>query len=593
MIRLLKLYSYPQKFTPIEFTEGVNLILGEKVQEGEGNTRKDKKTNGVGKSMSIEFINFCLLKDANESRVMKIPFDKFPEEAEIRLDMRMGDNNLTISRTKNNPDKPAIDIDGKRTIFASTNDALQYLGDLYYESHPPLNESQGAEQPSFREMLGPLIRDEDSEFKDILGCYDIQKRISPSDLIRPHLYFFGIGSSLVHNIKQITKKLEERGKTSSYLRDRLTDGGKKRMSDVKAELNALERELDKAGVALENFKTDPILQQNKSEVMKLESEIEGRRTRQAALRIELHRIESMPRVEAISVSDIQIVYDKFKSGLGPMVAKTIDEVIDFKKKIEKYQSSLFNVRVAEIRKELMSLTEELGKLDDRKSLLLKNLDKGGLLQDLKAGFSIYSEKKEALSSTSSNLAEFERVDRIISADKLKKDSLFSELDAQIFSIKSIIKSFNDTLVVLHDYIMGNAIVSFDIETLNSPKNKQVVRFDLRIDDDGSHSVDRTKVFMYDIGLMLNEYTKQNHPMFLIHDNIFDVDQDTLVQCLNFLAEKESASGFQYILTLNRDKIENEERKKEIKLDIDGHIRARFTRQKNFLDVDYQELNISD
>jgi uncharacterized protein YydD (DUF2326 family) len=60
------------------------------------------------------------------------------------------------------------------------------------------------------------------------------------------------------------------------------------------------------------------------------------------------------------------------------------------------------------------------------------------------------------------------------------------------------------------------------------------RFVLRIDDDGSHSVEREKVFIYDIALLLNEYTKSRHPGLLVHDNIFDVDDDTLRKSLEFI-----------------------------------------------------------
>ena len=79
-------------------------------------------------------------------------------------------------------------------------------------------------------------------------------------------------------------------------------------------------------------------------------------------------------------------------------------------------------------------------------------------------------------------------------------------------------------------------------------------------------------------------------MFLVHDNIFDVDQDTLVQCLNYLyKQEEQYQDFQYILTLNRDKIENEERRKVIDMDITAHQVAVFTKEKKFLKKDYQEL----
>ena len=137
--------------------------------------------------------------------------------------------------------------------------------------------------------------------------------------------------------------------------------------------------------------------------------------------------------------------------------------------------------------------------------------------------------------------------------------------------------------------MGNKECSFEIKTKTNGRGKTPVDISLRIFDDGSHSVDRTKVFIYDMALLFNEYTRQKHPLFLVHDNIFDVDQDTLVQCLNFAyRQEERYSDFQYILTLNRDKIENEERLKLIDMDVDAHKVAVYTKKKKFLKHDYQE-----
>ena len=92
-----------------------------------------------------------------------------------------------------------------------------------------------------------------------------------------------------------------------------------------------------------------------------------------------------------------------------------------------------------------------------------------------------------------------------------------------------------------------------------------------------------------MALLFNKHTRQRHPLFLVHDNIFDVDQDTLVRCLNYVyKEEEQYQDFQYILTLNRDKIENEERIKDIDMDIEAHKVATFTKKKKFFKRDYQE-----
>ena len=112
MIRLFKLYSSPSVFEPILFEMGVNLILGEKADE---NTSSNRKTNGVGKSMSIEFINFCLLKGKTDSRVMKIPNDILPNDTQIILDLEINKKPISIIRTKGKPDNPLFLIENSRT----------------------------------------------------------------------------------------------------------------------------------------------------------------------------------------------------------------------------------------------------------------------------------------------------------------------------------------------------------------------------------------------------------------------------------------------------------------------------------------------
>lgn len=74
-IRINKLYSENNIFDEIKFHDGVNIILGEKY---DNSTIRGRKTNGVGKSMSIEFLDFCLLSDYEKSRICKIPKQVVP-----------------------------------------------------------------------------------------------------------------------------------------------------------------------------------------------------------------------------------------------------------------------------------------------------------------------------------------------------------------------------------------------------------------------------------------------------------------------------------------------------------------------------------
>ena len=92
MLQIKKLYSEPSVFEPITFEEGFNLILGE-------TTENNVKTNGVGKSMAVEFINYALLKRHSDSRVSLIPEKDLSHDTTVCLDFELNGYNITTKRT--------------------------------------------------------------------------------------------------------------------------------------------------------------------------------------------------------------------------------------------------------------------------------------------------------------------------------------------------------------------------------------------------------------------------------------------------------------------------------------------------------------
>ncbi|EKE06241.1 MAG: hypothetical protein ACD_19C00032G0003 [uncultured bacterium] len=577
-IKLLRLYSSPEIFKSIDFTDGINLIMGEKVENE--SVKKGKKTNGVGKSMCIEFINFCLLKKTSDSRVSKIPLDKFMEDTQIILDLEINSNFLKIIRTKHKSNNPVIVKDGVETEFSSIEDANQYLKELLFSDID--NVTLG-----FREFLGPFVRDEESEYKDILSCYDLSKRIPPS--VKPHAFLFGFDISIINSLEKLFKEIEKVNAHKLQLQKSLTENKTRKIRDVKAVLNSLNDDLRKIDTALDSFKTNEAYEVMQEDLGKIQLEIENLRARQTALKYELKKVKSFPSLEVIKRKEIEIVYEQFKSGLGEIVSKSIDEVVGFKEKIDEFQKRLLVEKVTSLEEELDIVTTKLQNLENSKVDKLKVIDQKGVLKDIKNGYAIYHQKRDSYSNLQNTYEAYDNADSDWKKLRLEKDQMFLKLDAQIFDARTIIENFNDTIVEIHSYIMDSNEASFDIKTVNESKNKQILSFDMRIDDDGSHSIDRTKVFIYDLALLFNEYTNKRHPKFLIHDNIFDVDQDTLIKSLNYLSKKESQK-FQYILTLNRDKIENEEQSKLLELDIKEHRVANFTKKDRFLYGDkYSEL----
>lgn len=577
-IRLNRLYSESNIFEEISFHDGVNIILGEKYDDS---SVKGRKTNGVGKSMSIEFLDFGFLNDYEKSRIAKIPKEVFPLEENVILDLDIGDEAITIKRNRKQADQPVIIREGRTVSFDKLQDAREYLTGLIF---PKLN---GKKVPSFRNLFSILMRDERSEFTDIIKCHDLTKKI-PDDL-SAHLFLLGFSLEAYKNTLETIKEIEAVNTVIAKDKKELTQEGKKKISDVKAELNALEDELQKLEDAIESFKTNETFDSMEADLIELEDLLDQLRKRQKALRYDYEKIRKMPKPEQIDDREIELVYNQFKSELGNAVVKSLNEVVGFKNKIEEFQRTLVNQKAKELESQLKSIAEQIRILDDEYSEKLKVIDKKGVLKNLKVSLKIYEAKKDSISHTKFLFDQYEKNEKKKRMLNLQKTQQLMEIDSEIEQNKEIMDDFIDTILEIHESIMGNKECSFSIQTVDKARRKTPVELTLRIYDDGSHSVDRTKVFIYDMALLFNQYTRDRHPLFLVHDNIFDVDQDTLVQCLNYIyKQEEQYQDFQYILTLNRDKIENEEQRKLIQMDIDEHQVAVFTKEKKFLGRNYQE-----
>lgn len=577
-IRLNRLYSENNVFEEISFHDGVNIILGEKYDDS---SVKGRKTNGVGKSMCIEFLDFCFLSDYDKSRVAKIPKEVFPLEENVMLDLDIGAETIIIKRNREQADQPVIIRGGKTVSFDKLQDARDYLTGIIF------SELNGKTVPSFRNLFSILMRDERSEFKDIIKCHDLTKKI-PDDLTA-HLFLLGFSLEAYKNTVETIKEIGKITTVLSKEKKELTQDGQKKISDVRAELNALEDELKKLEDAIESFKTNETFDSMEADLIELEELLDQLRKRQKALRHDYEKIRKMPKPEQIDDREIELVYNQFKSELGNAVVKSLNEVVGFKNKIEDFQRTLVNQKAKELESQLKSIAEQIRILDDEYSEKLKIIDKKGVLKNLKISLKIYEAKKESISRTKFLFEQYEKHEKKKRILNLQKTQQIMEIETEIEQNEEIMDSFTETILQIHEFIMGNRECSFSIQTIDKAQSKTPVELVLRIYDDGSRSVDRTKVFIYDMALLFNQYTRDRHPLFLVHDNIFDVDQDTLVRCLNYIySQEEQYQDFQYILTLNRDKIENEEQRKLIRMDIDEHQVAVFTKEKKFLGRNYQE-----
>ncbi|MBI1681117.1 DUF2326 domain-containing protein [Citrobacter portucalensis] len=570
MIRINKLYSEPSSFEPIEFKKGINLILGE--QDDSSN-----KTNGVGKSLLIEFINFGLMKDYKRSRLSKIPSKDFSTEIHVCLDFFINENHIITKRSIATENTPTLFINGVRKDFTSTEDVNHFLTILMFE------DMNSKPHPTFRNILGPLIRDERSEFKSIIDCYDTKERIPPD--YTPHLFLFGINIELYKKIKEINKSISELSIAKRKLKADIETISGKKISSARSEVNDLDYQVKIIKQEMDLLEGDKTFDFVRDEIASYEDSLDSLRNKKAILKSELNKIQTLIGDNYIDENEVIELYNKLKAGLGDNIGKELSDVLGFKKKIDNFQRVLIDSRKDSILFDIDKIEKSINdislKLNSKTAIIKQN----GHLRNIKSLFLAYEKKLEELSQLSSFIKKFDDYEFKTKAKKAEKAAKIVDLEIDISNQSATISEFKDTLSSIHDYVMENRKCSFSISA--NDKNN-VVDFDLRIFDDGSHSNEREKVFIYDMSLLLTHDTFIKHPKLLIHDNIFDVDTDTLIKSLNYISSKSSClEDTQYILTLNLDKLKEIE-KDELKLDIEEYRRVTLTKSHRFLGRQYQE-----
>ncbi len=568
MFKIRRLYTEPSNIDPIDFEDGINIILGER-------DSTSQKTNGVGKSLCVEFINFALLK-TRDSRIFRIPKAAFDPETKICLDIEINSKNYTIKRSIVDAERPTIGSPSGTRQFDKIDDATKFLTDLVFSG-------VSGTVPNFRTIMGPLMRDERSEFKSLIACYDTRLRLA--DNYETHLYFFGLDIARYDDVRRTIARYDDLTKEQSKIKQNVKLVRNLTIKDARSELNELDREVKRIEKSIDALETTPSFDSIKEELLSVEADMEQIRLKRDVAKRLQRNLAPIRQTVDIDPAEVAEFYSQVQSRLGSIIRKDLDEVIEFKNKIDDFQNRLLQEQRATYAQQIRSANERLRILDERNSRLLAVLNQDGSLRGLKQTYAAFKEKSDELAQLKGFVARYDQLETDKQRARSEKETYLLALQSMITDASSRIRKFEEYVLDMHEFIQGNRKASFDIEITNT---KQVVEFEMRIDDDGSYSVEREKVFIYDISLLLSEATRNRHIGYLLHDNIFGVDDDTLRRSLQFLYERGDFEGQQYIITFNEDQLAPVTSGNELGDEIRDDVRATFTKGSRFLKTQYQE-----
>lgn len=568
---LLKhLRSEPEVFDPIVFQPGLNIITGER----SGDTRAGNKTNGVGKTLLINFIDFCLLADYKSNRLSKIPEGVIGATTDIILELSANEKNIIIRRNIGHHESPTIYIDGNSQSFTGLEDAKKYLSRCIFGD-------------SFNFSLRQIIR----AFKraEILGYSDIENPDGVIKDITPYLHLFGLSIELYQAILIKAKTLIE---THNYGKEVAKDIEQLNVSvkEASAYVNDLKSQLQAIDNAVENLSQEKIYETISDDIADLDEKLETANLHLVSVKEEINQIDNIPKYQDIAHDDILAVYNDCKKGLGNLIVREIDEIQEFKKIIDSFKNEVLTQRKVALTTSKENLTKRIKTLSEEYRKKTSILDKTGNLRSLKISLHEQQIKRQ----------EYDKVSFLYEKhlqQETKKLVLTAERSNALVEFKNdkeakedILREFQDKILEIHEYLYENRKASFEMEVKEAKRynQKTFVVFDMQIDDSGSARTEHEKILIFDFALLFCDATRKRHIGTLIHDGAFEgVNEDTKFQLLNWLYSKQQENtDFQYIVTINRDSFELLEKEGNFSFKLDTFVREEFSKEKRFLKKKY-------
>lgn len=573
-------------FKAIKFDKGINLILGDRSSD-KAEKSQQEKMNSVGKSLLVEMINYCLLKDSTHSRVEKVPFDVLPTETYLCLEMEYETKdkirNILVKRSRYEKNPILISVDDEIAEF-DNNDldkAVEYLGRYFLST--TLEET-----PSLRQLLSIIIRDERTGFDNILYPNATMRTSDYARVILPHAYLFRLSVETIKTISKTNKSIEKVRTVSTDMQKSIAVEGVK-LSEVRLYINDLDREVQKLDVATQAMKPSEGAQKLLDELNELNGSLESLVSEKSAKETLSRKIKSMPSDEKnIKPKELSAIYGKYKQGLGDLVARTFEETLAFRNQISEFENELMTEKILKLNEEILQLSREIEALDERIARIYDAIGYTDRVTDFRVALKQQTESQDRLGRLKQHYKVYEEKEKEKKRLVKERANLVGEIEVKLFEIQKQLDDFEKDLISIHEAVYDNAVCQFKID-INPNAPKQYLVFNYRTYLDGGASSDRTKIFMYDVLLMLNAYTSERHPGFLIHDNVFAaVGKNDMVNSLNYLNDQYSkGKKFQYIVAINKDEFEAQE--DQLNFSTEDKKRAVLTRENQLLRKKYAEL----
>lgn len=534
-MQLIRLYSNKTSFHTVDFKPGVNLIVGSATTKNKNDTKKTY--NGVGKSLLIKIIDFCLACEAvTEFSAKLIDWD-------FTLEFEVGGKKYISTRSTSKQQR--ITLNGEEMSIDAFRD---FFVDKIFGITEPVH------YLTWRSLISRFLRPRKESY---VHFNSTSAKETPYSKLINTSYLLGLDIGLIQRKKELKVELDRIDTMKMSLEnDEIFQKYFTQDKDVDIEVVDLEDKVKTLKVFLESFQVSDSYYDIQQEADKLKYDGQQIKNRITLLQNSIIQIDKTIEIKSdVTPETIVKLYSEAKQHLQKAVIKTLEEVNDFHTTLTRERKE----RLLSEKKQLFSEVETLEKkrkdAGDKLNEHLKFLGKHKALDEFVAVNTKLSDLNislEKLKSYKGLLQEYQNktdeIGIIFSEENIKTNNYLTE--AHSLTEKNI-----NTFRLLSKRFYDDKAGGIEVK-----QNKGInqVRFDINvhIDDDTSDGVNEVKIFCFDMTLLLTRHT--HSVRFILHDSRLYSNIDPRQRATLFrLCDEYSTKGkFQYIATVNEDQIES-------------------------------------
>ena len=529
-MKLISLKANKSSFHPINFKNGINIVVGKQAIpscENDGNTY-----NGVGKSLILHLVHFCLGSNKIDSFERKIPDWEFT--------LRFEHDGKVYFVTRGTVNQNKINFCGEKL---SVGELRKKLLNICFD----ISDTQ--KMMTWNTLFSRFAR----RYRLCYSTFDsfTPKESDYSKLLN-NCYLLGIDIDLIVRKKELRDRQTAIKNTETALKkDPLFK--QYYIGNQDAEIDSIDLE-----IRIENLKKQISDFKVSNDYHKLEEEADEKsyqkkilENKRVVINNHIKNIEiALQETSKVEEEKLISVYEAAKIEIPEMVKKSLEEVRIFHDSLISNRNTRLRRDLNKYRRDIKSIDEEVATLGKRMDELLSYLNSHGALEE-------YIALTKELSSVQNEFDRIQEYQKILKAYKDEKMNIKVAMLSDDKDTEEYLEDEKELLSVLKSTFYSYAKRFYPqkrsglIINNNSGENMLRYSLDARIEDDSSDGVNEVRMFCFDLLLLM---TKKSNMRFLAHDSRLFANMDPRQRETLFRLVYENCNNedMQYFCTINED-----------------------------------------